>query len=303
MARWLITGVTGLLGSNAALALAGNHEVIGAARSRPHAAAIEFVPVDLASASSRSGLVGRANADVVLHTAAVSSIEAAEADPELAHELNVVAAADLARQALDHGARFVHISTDAVFDGVRGHYTESDPVSPMNAYGRTKAESEEAVLDAAPDSLVARVNFYGWSPTGSRSLAEFFYNALRVGRPVFGFRDVSVSTLQVSALVHSLVGLVGVGAAGVTHVVSSEPIDKFTFGRRLANRLELDAELISPASSTDHLENARGQHLDLVTSKAERLLGRKLPTQQEGLDRLADELASGWQDRVHAFRS
>jgi dTDP-4-dehydrorhamnose reductase len=199
---WLVTGVTGLLGANAATSLSdAGARVVGVARSIPAVSGLDVLPVDLSSVSARAGLVDRAGCDVVLHTAAVSSIEACERDPAAARELNTVAAADLAAQAARAGAAFVHISTDAVFDGERGGYREDDPVSPQSVYGRTKADAERAVLDANPSALVARVNFYGWSPTGRRSLLEFFARALSAGSTVRGFTDVRVSTLYVADLV------------------------------------------------------------------------------------------------------
>ncbi len=303
MSSWLVTGVSGLLGSNAALDLSAGHRVVGSARIAPVGLPVEVVAADLADPVSRSGLVRRAGADVVLHAAAVSTIEEADRDPALAHEVNVVASADLAAQAAEAGAAFVYISTDAVFDGARGAYSEDDAPAPRSTYGRTKLDGERAVLDSHPGALVARVNFYGWSPSGRRSLAEFFYSALSRGAAVNGFEDQVVSTLYAGALVEALAALLEVGASGIVHVASSEPTTKFSFGRRIAESFGYDPELVRPARSTDHLQIPRGTRLDLDTAKMESLLGHPADGQQASIDRLVRDHEAGRPAALRAFRA
>jgi len=303
MATWLITGASGLLGGNAALGLAEDHDVVGAARGVPAESPIPFLGVDLGDAASRRDLVARSAASVVLHSAALSSIEACERDPALAHELNVVASADLAAQAAAAGSRFVHISTDAVFDGSQGDYTEESEPSPTTEYGRSKLAGERAVLEANPDALVARVNFYGWSPSGTRSLAEFFRNRLAAGEEAPGFTDVTVSTLYVADLVDALASLVAVEATGVVNVVSGEPTSKYDFGRRLARTLGFDESLVTPATSSQHLAIQRGARLDLRTERMSALLGRAAPGQQQGMDRLAADWSAGRATAVARFHN
>ena len=301
MTRWLVTGVTGLLGSNAALELMQANEVVGASRRAPHSAPISGVEVDLSIALERAGLVARVGAEVVLHAAAISSIEEAERNPDLAWELNVQASADLAAQAAASGSSFIYISTDAVFDGEAGPYREDALPSPTSEYGRTKLAGERAVLEANPAALVARVNFYGWSPSGSRSLAEFFHTRLARGETVRGFTDTIVSTLYVTQLVEALVSLISAGASDVVHVVSSESTSKFDFGRRLAVGFGFDPELVEPALSTDVLSVKRGSKLALNTDRAANILGFELAGQQSGIDRLVADFSSGRPSAVRTF--
>ncbi|WP_161972325.1 SDR family oxidoreductase [Glaciihabitans arcticus] len=301
MTRWLVTGTTGLLGSNAAISLAEANDVTGVSRTAPMGAPVPFVETDISSAAGRSGLVDRAEADVVLHAAAIASIEEAEQKPELAWRLNVEASADLAAQAAENGSRFVYISTDAVFDGENGPYDEGSEPSPTNEYGRTKLAGERAVLEANPEALVARVNFYGWSPSGTRSLAEFFHTRLALGETVRGFTDTVVSTLYVGHLVDAIAALVAAGASGVTHVVSSEATSKFDFGRRIAAGFGFDPQLVQPALSTDVLAVKRGSDISLSTGRASGMLGAPLAGQQAGIDRLVTEFTSGRPAAVRQF--
>lgn len=303
MATWLITGVTGLLGSNAALELARRHRIVGSARTMPHDVSIGFASADLSKPASRAGLVEKASAQIVLHAAAISSINECEQDPELAHEVNVLASADLAAQARAFGARFVYVSTDAVFDGARGGYLEADEPSPISEYGRSKVAAERAVLAANPDALIARVNFYGWSPDGQRSLAEFFFHRLSRGETVPGFDDVAVSTTYVGHLVEMLEQLIDLGASGIVNVVSSEPTSKYEFGRRLALSFGFDQKLVLAAKSTDHLAIRRGSRLNLSTKRLTALLGTTPPSQQDGMDRLVADRRGRRAQAVASFRT
>lgn len=300
---WLVTGASGLLGSNAVLQLKQNHRVLGAARNIPAEAPVAFESVNLADASSRAGLVKRTSPQIVLHAAAVSSIEECESDPALAHEVNVVASADLATQAKASGAAFIYISTDAVFDGASGGYAEDDEPSPTTEYGRSKLAGERAVLNANPDALVARVNFYGWSPTGQRSLAEFFYRKLNRGETVQGFDDVVVSTLYVGYLVELIERLAERDVHGIVNVVSRESTSKYEFGRRLARSFGFAQELVHAAHSSDHLAVKRGSLLGLNTERIETILGTRLPSQQSSMDRLVADFRAGRPQAVASFRT
>lgn len=302
MDKWLVTGATGLLGANAVLRLSRTARVVGSARARPSVMSPEsFVEVDLAHATSRAHLVERVSPDVVFHSAALSSIEACAADPALARALNVDASADLARQAADMGARFVLVSTDAVFDGHSGGYTEGDTTSPTTEYGRTKVAAERAVLDANPDAIVARVNFYGWSPSGTRSLAEFFYRHLAQGKQVNGFTDITVSTLYVEDLVDAIAALVATDASGTFHVASSEAISKYEFGKLVARTLGYSTDLVSPALSTDFLTHARGADLSFSVSKFEAVVGKPLNDQATSIEGLRRALLEGVPSDIARF--
>ena len=301
--RWLITGGSGLLGSNAARLLSVSGDVVCSARSTPPQSPFPFITAKLEDAASRDGLVSKASATAVFHSGAVASIEGCAADPALAHRINVEAAADLARQSLRNNAAFVYISTDAVFDGTAGNYSETSPTSPTSEYGRTKVRGEQTVLDANPNALIARVNFYGWSPTGRRSLAEFFFNRLSAGQETPGFTDTSVSTLQVSYLVAALRELVTAGTSGIVHVASSESTTKFDFGQRLAHEFGFNPDLVVPQKSTDHLQFQRGSNLGLLTDLVQKLLGRPMSTQRDGLQRLRAELDSGVPSFVTRFNT
>ena len=265
--KWLITGATGLLGANAAIEISKHHDVVGVARKIPTSSHTPFLEFDLANSVKRGSILDKSGAGVVLHCAAISTHEACESNPELARELNVNASRELAKRAAELGSKFIYISSDAVFDGERGNYSEEDSTSPETTYAKTKLQGEIAVLEENPEALILRVNFYGWSPTGTRSLAEFFVNRLNNAEIAPGFVDVVVSTMYVGTLVSRIQQLVDIKAQGIFHVVNDESTSKFDFGRAIAQRLGVDSDWVTPTFSSEVLSVARGMNTSLNTSK------------------------------------
>jgi dTDP-4-dehydrorhamnose reductase len=249
MSRILVTGVSGLLGINFALQYAGQHEVIGVANTHDlKGVPFELRQADLAQPGTAARLVAEVDPEIVLHCAAMAVVDRVEADPALAERVNGEVPGELAAAARKSGAMMVHISTDAVFDGVRGDYREEDATNPLNTYALTKLHGEQAVMAANPDAAIARVNFYGWSLSGQRSLGELFFNNLRAGKTMFGFTDVYFCTLQVNVLSEILLRMAQLKLSGIYHTVSSEALSKYDFGCRVARLFGLDAELIQPVS-------------------------------------------------------
>ena len=194
----LVTGASGLLGANLVLtALDRGMPVMAVSNRVPfrHPDA-ESASLDVRDADAVRAVVARVRPDVVVHTAALTDVDACEGDPALAHAVNAHAPGVLARAAAEAGARLVHVSTDAVFDGQRGGYTEADPTSPVNVYARTKLDGERAVLAASPDHLVVRTTLFGWNAQPKKSLAEWVLGRLDAGERVPGFTDAVFAPLE-----------------------------------------------------------------------------------------------------------
>jgi dTDP-4-dehydrorhamnose reductase len=299
--RILITGASGLLGLNLALETTNRHTVFGTVHQ--HALktdAFTVLQTDLLSPGAVERLLDQTHPDWVIHCAALANLDACEADPLLAKRLNTELPHTLANHVARSGARLIHVSTDSVFDGLRGDYTEEDAPSPRSVYSRTKLEGEQAVAQADPDAIIARVNLYGWSLTGNRSLAEFFFNNLSLGKSVMGFTDVFFCPLLTNHLAHIFISMFEKKLSGLYHVVSPECLSKYDFGLRLAHRFNLDGTLIKPTSVTQSgLKASRSPNLTLRSDKLAQALGEPLPRQSTGLDGLFTLYQQGYPQMLH----
>ena len=304
MTRLLVTGVSGLLGINLALeAVQQGFEVVGWSNSRTlKNTPFQQETVQLEHLESLPAALQKARPDAVIHCAAIANLDIAEQNPQLADSVNAQAPGVLAQTAKDLGVPFVQISTDAVFDGSKGDYSEEDLPNPQNAYAQSKLAGEEAVRLAYPQALIARVVFYGWSLSSRRSLAEFFFNNLSQGKRCNGFTDSIFSPLYVRDLADLLLEAVAKNLTGTYHFFSRESLSKYELGVAIARRFGLDEDLIVPIQTAQgNLLTRRSLNLCANTTKLQSALGHTLPGISEGIDRLFDDYQKGLRQQLAAF--
>jgi len=301
--RILITGTSGLLGLNLAMQARETNTVIGVDRTRLAGLPFEQIQVNLLETGQVEHTLEVTKPDWLVHCAALANLEACESDPALATRLNTDLPGELATACACGGVRMVQISTDAVFDGTQtGLYTEEDEAHPLSVYARTKLDGERAVLAANPQVLVARVNFYGFSRSGERSLAEFFIKNLSAGVPMKGFRDVMFNPTFVGDLADLLICMLELELSGVYHTVSPQVMSKHAFGVALARRFGWDESLIV-ADSVDRsgLVAQRSHNLGLSVHKLSTGLGKSLPLFFTGLERFYTQYQQGYPQKIKSY--
>jgi dTDP-4-dehydrorhamnose reductase len=298
--RILVTGASGLLGLNLALRAAREgHLVFGTVKDHVlRTDAFRTIQTDLLAPGAVESLLDQTQPDWVIHCAAMANVDACEADPEQARKMNSEFPARLAAHVARggaRGARLVHISTDAVFDGQRGGYSEEDFPNPLGVYARTKLEGEGGVAEANPRAIIARVNLFGWSLSGARSLGEFFFYNLSAGKRVLGFTDVFFCPVLASDIAPILLRMLEKRLSGLYHVVSRECTSKYDFGVRVARRFGLDESLITPASVAEAgLKAARSPNLTLRTDKLAAALGEPAPDLSTGIEGFYTQYQQGY---------
>ena len=294
--RILITGASGLLGLNTALEAANQHTVFGQVNSNAiQTEAFTVLQTDLLEPGAVKRLLDQTQPEWVIHCAALANLEACEQNPGMARELNTAVPKKLAEECRKGGARLLHISTDAVFDGQVGGYTEADLPNPLSTYAQTKYEAELAVAAGNPAAIIARVNLFGWSLKGRRSLAEFFYNHLSAGNPVMGFTDVYFCPLLVNDIAHIFFKMLDRGMRGLYHVLSSDTMTKYDFGVAIAEKFGLNSGLIAPKSVFESdLKAPRSPNLTLKVDKLIHDLGETPPTISTGIDRFYQLYQQGY---------
>lgn len=304
MARLLITGASGLLGANLVLgALAAGHEVV--AVSRRHGVRhpmVDAVRADLSSPAEARRILDDRKPDWVIHCAAAADVEACELEPAMAFRLNRDMAGQVAMAARSVGARLAHVSTDAVFDGERGDYTEEDLPRPINVYGESKLEGERVVQHEHPKALVVRTNFYGWNALPKLGLAEWFLSRLRAGQETPGFVDVWFSPILASHLGDILLRLLANGRSGIWHLGGSDCLRKYDFGVQIASTFGENPGLIRPVEvSALRFHARRGRRLCLRSIRIGSSESIRLPSVSEGLSRWKREEENGTLEGLRAL--
>jgi len=267
---WMITGSDGFLGANAAAYLETRANVIGITRQQH----------DLTKPETLAQEITETKPDYLLHTAAIANHTLCEDRPDLAEAVNAEATKVIARACETAGTKLIYISTDAVFSGQptatkpAGNYLETDPPNPRTVYGESKLRGEN-LAQQETNPLIIRTNFFGWSPTGQRSILEFFVNELRANRTVNGFTNVTTTSLYTQTLMDYIFQLKD--NSEIFHVTSSDVITKYEFGIKVAEVFNLDETLTVPTESPDNKD------LSLNTIKLAKALGTAIQTQNEGL--------------------
>ena len=267
---WMITGSNGLLGSNAVAHLDSKATVIGVSRGRH----------DLTTPESLAQEIIETKPNYLLHTAAIADHALCEKRPDLAKAINSDAIRVIARACETANTKFIFISTDAVFSGQptetkpAGNYLETDDPYPNTVYGKSKLIGERNA-ESETNPLIIRTNFFGWSPTGQRSILEFFINELQANRSVNGFTSVTTTSLYAETLLDYIYQLKD--RIGTFHITSQDAITKYEFGIKVAEVFNLTESLVVPIESPDDKD------LSLNTTKLAKALGFDAQTQSEGL--------------------
>jgi dTDP-4-dehydrorhamnose reductase len=277
--RVAVTGANGLLGGEAVAQLAGRHEVLALGRGPCRLPAGPYVwrDADLGDGRSVEAALREFGAQAVLHAGAATDVDGCERDPELAWRVNVGGSEQVARACRALGARLVAVSTDYVFDGTAGPYSEDDVPNPRGAYARSKRCGEEAALLLAPDCVVARVAVvYSGRPGAKATFATQVVEKLSRGEPVKAFCDQYVSTtLAASGAAMGLELLLETSYRGVLHASDAEVVDRVEFARRVARAFGLSGEIVPVKTADVKLPAPRPLKGGLRVDRAAALLRNK----------------------------
>ena len=294
----LVTGANGLVGSCVAARLVSAGEKVIAVGRGPRRALpgrVEYVEVDLHRCEALRELISSSAPRAVIHCAAMTDVDACERDPLEAWNVNVDATQAAALGCREAGARLVALSTDYVFDGERGPYSEEDAPNPRGVYARTKRIAEEAALLLAPDCAVVRVAIvYSGRRGAKRTFASTAAEQLLAGREVRAFHDQVVSPTLADNAAEMAIGVLRSGERGIWHCAGASAVSRAEFCRALARKLRADEGLVVPVSLSEaKLLAPRPARCALKVDKVRRLLGHGVPLDLDAaLDRFIAERAA-----------
>lgn len=241
-----VAGVSGLVGAAFARAAARRgHRVVGAAtRARDDIEGVDqAMALNLADEAATTAAVLDVFPSAIVNCAALSMPDVCEANPALAQAMNVGLPANLARAAHHLSARFVHISSEQVFDGTQARaYRFDDPTSPINLYGRQKVESERAVHTAAPEFAVTvrAPLLMGNSLAGQRSPHERLLADWAAGRTPRLYTDEFRQTCTAANLAEVLLELCErPDFRGVLQWAGQELVSRHELGVRIREHFKL----------------------------------------------------------------
>ncbi len=242
--KLIITGASGFLATHLLRECASIWEVYGFTHTQPlHFDGATEVRCDLTNYIELGNYLEDIEPDAVIHLAALSDANYCQQNKAAAYAVNVEATRNLAGLCSDFHIPFVFTSTDLVFDGLKGNYTEADSKNPLSTYGEQKAIAEDEVLKIYPEAAVLRLSLlFGHPQAGASNYLQQFISRLKQGLPtplftdeyrsVCGARSISKGILQV------------MNHPGILHLAGKEKLSRYDFGIKVIRTFGLDASLV-----------------------------------------------------------
>lgn len=232
--------------------------------------------LDITDTSKIMMSVTCAEPDVVIHCAAVSDVDWCEQNPETAMKINRDGTCKIAQACNDCGAKMVLISTDFVFDGRFGPYSENDKTNPINFYGRTKLEGEHAALQSLDNLLIVRVAAaFGLRIEGSKhNYVSSMIEKLQTGNQVEAWIDQYNTPSYMDELAQVLWMLIHKDVTGVIHYGTSDRLSRYEMALHVCHIMGFPEKLVLPVRLADmKLHAKRPLETGFVTDKVHEILG------------------------------
>ena len=283
----LIVGASGLVGSSLMRELTPRHHVVGTYFRNPLPSCI---PLDLRNREEVRSVVHRFKPEVVLCPAAEPNVELCETDPAGTREVNVLGLQNLVAAVSDVGAFLVYFSSEYVFNGESGPYSENDVCKPLNEYGRQKWECERMIAAQLDRYIIGRVSgVYDWEERKKNFVIRLI-ESLGEGRPYKVPNDQVITPTFARNLARVVSRLVDDSRCGIFHLSGSLPLLRNEFAQLIADTFDLDPALIVPVPTVElKLRAPRPKSAGLKCDKAQVLLDFPIVDPHEGLETMKIE--------------
>jgi len=290
MRKLLVTGASGLLG-NWTVALAESDYQVTPTDiiEPPHPNSIK---TDITDAEALRHLFLKLKPDVVIHTASETNVDKCETAREHAWKINVEGTRNIAEACAETRVKLVYISTDYVFEGEKGLYSEEEAPNPIDFYGLTKLEGEKQVTRRLKNCAILRTSvLYGRHPW-KQDFVTWVVTKLRQNQEITVVDDHFNTPTLAENLAEMALEIVALDLQGIFHTSGCERISRYDLARKTAEAFKLDSSLIKPIKM-DELKAwiaKRPRDSSLNTEKIRQLLQTKPLNINEGLNKLKEEM-------------
>lgn len=297
MKRILICGANGLLGQRLALILSTQteYEVLNTSHHRSFVfddRLLDYTQLDITRKGDVKSLVSSFQPTTIINAAAATNVDWCETHREDAWRVNVVGVENLIEATRKVGAKLIHLSTDYVFDGKAGPYSEEDRPNPISYYGKSKLAAENALRMAdIPFSIIRTIVVYGQGINIKQNFPLWVLQSLQEGKQIRCAVDQISNPTHVGDLALAVVRVFEMNREGFYHVCGSERLSRYEFAMGVAEVFGLDGSLITPVRSAELQQSApRPLVTGFITLRAESELGLKGMDTREGLTLMKREL-------------
>lgn len=289
--RVFIAGASGFIGGTLLNYFSKGHETYGSFYSNPIKG---MIPLDITDKKTVKEAIISLRPEVILHPAANPNVEYCEEHPEETRNVNVEGSKNLMDAAKEIGAKFVFFSSDYIFDGTEGPYSEGDPPNPINEYGRQKLAVENLIKCTLEDFMIVRSTIvYGWERHGKNFAMRLIRN-LRQGTPMKVPCDQIGSPTYADNMAQVVKELIESDKAGVYNVAGSDLVSRYIFAKKIAEVFELDMRLLIPVTTEELGQKAkRPLNAGMRSTKVQNEVSLRLLGVKEGLEEMKQSSRDG----------
>lgn len=250
--KLLITGASGLLGHKITqLALEKGHEVYSMYKDHPVNLGTP-IKLDLTNQNEISKVIAQLKPEGIIHTAAYTNVDGCEIKKDLAWKINATATKHIAITSANIDAHITYVSTDYVFDGEKGLYSEEDQPNPISYYGYTKLKGEESIKKHSQKWSIARASvIYGWRQAYKLNFATWLIKNVNQGKEVKILTDQYVSPTLNTNLAEMLLEIAERKITGTLHTAGATRVSRYEFALKLAEIFDLNVNWIKSARMND----------------------------------------------------
>ena len=301
--KLLVMGAAGQVGEKVSeLAAREGCEVYGTYKSRePGKPLSGSFMLDKTDKARVEEIVSKVAPDVVVDTGALHNVDYCETHKEEAYKVNRDGTGNLSLASSKVGAKFVFVSTDFVFDGLKALYTEEDTPNPTSVYAQSKLAGEKVALESNSKTIVCRpAVIYSWVKTSQQVGASSSGKPLNFGAwlayQLLAKKEVKIVTDQITSptladdLAGAILALSKSSASGVFHTAGATAMSRYDFSVRLAEKIGCDSSLIHSIKSSDLKQVAkRPLNSSLISTKLARVTGYSMMEINSALDTFASQ--------------
>ncbi|MGB2696493.1 MAG: dTDP-4-dehydrorhamnose reductase [Candidatus Zixiibacteriota bacterium] len=295
MSNVFITGANGLLGQHLVEVFSKEHKVLASdLHPDPFFAYpnIEYESLDILNKEKLKTIISSIKPELIVNTAAYTDVEGCEVNKEKAWEINVKGVENLIEFCQKEKIKLIHISTDYVFDGKNGPYSENDPPHPISYYGKSKLEGELKIKENGIDYIIVRTNvLYGLGEKINPNFFTWVLNKLKKDEKINVVTDQLNNPTLVDDLAKAILTLTQKKFTGIINIAGSEYLSRYDFARKIADKFDLKRDLIHPIKTEDLKQKApRPKRGGLKVDLAKKILQTEFSDITLGLDHLKKEL-------------
>jgi dTDP-4-dehydrorhamnose reductase len=288
MKKILVTGAFGQLGTSLCEVLS-NKSILATGRIITTTEKYRSVELDITNQKNVEELIHNYKPDIIIHLAAMTDVDGCEKDPEIAFDINVRATENLLK---NFRGKFIYISTDYVFDGEEGPYSEDDKVNPVSVYGKTKLYGESLIKESDIDWVILRSNIiFSYNDRTKASFVNWVVDSLKRKQIITVVNDQWNNPTWTNDLANVISMIIKKNISGLYHYGGGDFLNRLEFAKMIASAFSLDRELIQPITTPElNWLAQRPLKSGLYTNKIELDLGIEPFPIQKALDKMVSLL-------------